>query len=183
MSPRLGKLMGCRASKAMPKYGVLYDGCFDLVRKEKDNWWWYMKIWCIQELCKETQRTGVVLWYSPSLSGHKRVRAKDVVVCYLKRCHVVTWSSKFYVVLTDGKLYITAWSQCQKGLLLRALGDEEITRLKNAVPIPPAANMVAAKSAWLQPLLPELMAVTCSPDRLPQILDLETLVELGLDPL
>lgn len=102
------------------------------------------------------------------------------MACYLKRCHVVTWSSHFYVVLTDGRLYITAWSGSRKGLALRPLGDAEIADLKNAVPAPPAADMVVAKRAWLDPILSELMTVACSPDRLPQISDLETLRELRI---
>ena len=178
--------MGCRVSKGGLKHNVAYDGCFDLVRKDEDHWWWYMKIGSIPELCRHTQRTGVVLWHDPSSRGTwmrpKRVRAKEVAVCYLGRCHVVTWCSTFYVVLTDGKLYVTRWSPRRKGLLLRALGDAEIARLKNTVPTPPAADMVTAKRAWLKPLLSELMAAACSPDRLPQIMDLELLQELGHDP-
>lgn len=144
-----------------------------------------MKIGCIRELCRETRRTDVVLWHSPSSCGpwirHKRVRAKEIVVCYLKRCHEVTWSEKFYIVLTDGKLYSTAWSLSRNGLLLLTLGDAEIASLKNAVPTPPLVDMVAAKGAWLDTLLSELMAAACSPDRLPQILDFEALQELELD--
>lgn len=171
--------MGCDMSKDRAKHAVTYDGCFQLPQRKDD--WWYVKVKSLRAFRRARQK-NVRLWHEPSSccpwKSHKRVRAKDVVVCYLLCWGPVVWSSRHYFVLADGKLYNTAWSSNRQGVILRVVGDREVGCLKNAVPTPPAADMVAAKGAWQERLLSELMAAACSPGRLPQILDIEALEEL-----